>query len=473
MARFTANAPDTDALERFGRFIWGDPDARVRKNGTVRQIERAISAIRGFSMLGLIPVVAYGAVAAYCSGAGCVDLWGGTMGVLRGMSLALLAALSAFAAGGMLGFVFGLPRWGESPAVQQTVVQQSPQTQPGAAGSQQTVTATAQTDGASVEAKAAEAGQPKSAATRGDPPNANASAPNGQGAAGGTRGSRVRPNTGLEKVMDWLTTLIVGLGLVHLRDGIGYVKKTSGWVTAAIAGSPGIEPSTNFAAGAAILIPYAIAGFFLVYLWAQRYMGREMAQADYESQLLEDVKDELEKKNEKALDTVAKVTEQMLNRLPDGARSMQTVRGAQDFVVPSATQELEGVDHATAGDIARRYAAARAWEDEPMMSFGPEQAGGWRMEGLVRQVADGMRLYEVSLAVKPVSGSELKGEVVFLLHHTLPNPVRRVQAVNSVATLIVHCTGAFVAGAIVVESGTRLALDLAQLPNAPQDFKDN
>lgn len=67
----------------------------------------------------------------------------------------------------------------------------------------------------------------------------------------------------------------------------------------------------------------------------------------------------------------------------------------------------------------------------------------------------------------------LTAPVVFLLHHTLPNPVRRVQPQANAATLVVLSAGSFVAGAVVVGSNIKLALDLAALPDVPQDFRDN
>lgn len=132
-AHVQARPTDTNIgwTEKVAHFIWGDLQAYVGKDGEILQIERALGAIRGLAILGLFPVMIYGAVSAYCTGGACAPLWpwGDWMMVLRGMSVAALAAIAAFAAGGILGFLFGVPRWGETPAGQAPA---QPQTTPAA-----------------------------------------------------------------------------------------------------------------------------------------------------------------------------------------------------------------------------------------------------------------------------------------------------------------------------------------------------
>src|SRR6185503_19347391 len=168
------------------RFVWGEP--ATYKDGNVAQIERALCTIRGFAILGLVPVMIYGGISGYC-GSHCGPS-AGALAVVRELSITLLAAIAAFSVGGMLGFLFGLPRWGDAP--QGTLVMQPGHDAP----------AKERKDGE----KPAAAGAPEK--------------PAGNAAPAGARPNRVRPNTGLEKVMDWLTTLIVGLGLVHVRRAI-------------------------------------------------------------------------------------------------------------------------------------------------------------------------------------------------------------------------------------------------------------
>ena len=464
----TESAADSEKLPWWIRayrellsFVWGEP--RTYKDGNVAQIERALCAIRGFSILGLIPVMVYGALAGYC-GPHCVPS-GGALAVFRGMSIALLAAIAAFSVGGMLGFLFGLPRWGDAPQV----------LPPPHGGERK-----GDTPGTKSEDKSKD--KPDGAAA--EKPAARLEAT----AASSTRANRVRPNTGLEKVMDWLTTLIVGLGLVHIRGAIAHARSVSGWVTSAIAGEDAMGTQTNFTGGAAILLPYMIAGFFLVYLWAQRYMGREMLLADIESNTIEEARQELKKENEQtkqevktesrlALAEVMNMAGKMLNpEQADGAGPSMIAISAEDFLTGTkeSADALAGVDAETVADIRRRYAKDDDWFYDPMEGFGAPQSNGRCIEAEVARLAGSKRFFEISLSVRVDAGAPLASPVIFLLHHTFPDPIRRVTPVNGVAKLKLLSIGSFVAGALVVgEPATKLSLDLSKLRGVPQEFKDN
>ncbi|HVR97577.1 MAG TPA: hypothetical protein VMW27_13245 [Thermoanaerobaculia bacterium] len=78
-------------------------------------------------------------------------------------------------------------------------------------------------------------------------------------------------NTNLEEISDWLTKILVGAGLVELKNipgaldtfGAQFENKASlgsfGWVT-----------------GPAVAISYCVCGFLLAYLWARIYMIRDL-----------------------------------------------------------------------------------------------------------------------------------------------------------------------------------------------------
>jgi hypothetical protein len=136
---------------------------------------------------------------------------------LIGSLLALLIALAALALGAFTGFLFGLPR-----------------------------TLTGDQDHEAPIAAPASAGAQQLAATSTSPP------------PGRTRiGSGV--NTNLERVSNWLTTIIVGVGLTKLEELPGNF----------IAFGKIVEPYFGFGGGAfaiAALIYFFICGFFLIYV---------------------------------------------------------------------------------------------------------------------------------------------------------------------------------------------------------------
>lgn len=80
----------------------------------------------------------------------------------------------------------------------------------------------------------------------------------------------------------------------------------------------------------------------------------------------------------------------------------------------------------------------------------------------------------VRLIVKSISPKHkpLKGEVIFFLHPTFPNHIRRVPVgKNGVAELRLKAWGAFTVGVLTDDNKTKLELDLSELENAPMEFR--
>jgi hypothetical protein len=109
-------------------------------------------------------------------------------------------------------------------------------------------------------------------------------------------------NDNLIEVSDWLTKIIVGVGLTQLTSIPGYLKKIGELVGLSMGGG-----ETGTVAASAILIYFFICGFMLVYLWTRIYFERILENAGLEedasklserNQLLEmesDIKSQKEK----------------------------------------------------------------------------------------------------------------------------------------------------------------------------------
>ncbi|MGH2636073.1 MAG: hypothetical protein ACRDHU_08015 [Actinomycetota bacterium] len=158
---------------------------------------------------------------------------------------ALMIAAASLAAGGLLGFLFGIPRTLSSDAT------------------------------------------PPAGAT----PEASASAL-----------GRIRANTNLEQISDWLTKIIVGVSLTQL----GTIR--SGAVRLFDALAPGLGGGEAAAAFAgAIVVYFAVVGFLLGWLLTRLLLGRLMAKADQAGILLvQAAKAEAEGEPDKAEDLRAK-----------------------------------------------------------------------------------------------------------------------------------------------------------------------
>ena len=70
---------------------------------------------------------------------------------------------------------------------------------------------------------------------------------------------RQQVNTNLEQISDWLTKIIVGLGLIELRNIPGYLRKLANLL------SEGLEQS-NQAFAFALIVYFSILGFLFGYL---------------------------------------------------------------------------------------------------------------------------------------------------------------------------------------------------------------
>lgn len=91
-----------------------------------------------------------------------------------------------------------------------------------------------------------------------------------------------RPNTNLEQISDWLTKIIVGLGLVELKEVPDHVERVSLWVAQSL--SEGTAPSAAAVSFAGSIVLYFtilgfLAGYLLTLLFIAGALGRAGQQA--------------------------------------------------------------------------------------------------------------------------------------------------------------------------------------------------
>jgi CheY-like chemotaxis protein len=83
------------------------------------------------------------------------------------------------------------------------------------------------------------------------------------------------PNTNLEQISDWLTKILVGVGLTQL----GRIPQTLEQAANAIEGGLGSAPQ-NHVFALAILIYFPMCGFFVGYLWARLFLPNALTRAE-------------------------------------------------------------------------------------------------------------------------------------------------------------------------------------------------
>lgn len=75
-------------------------------------------------------------------------------------------------------------------------------------------------------------------------------------------------NTNFEKISDWFTTVLVGLGLVQFREFLGLMKTAGKSLGTAFGDVPG-GPNTGAIYGLSMLIAGTLVSFLITYMWAR------------------------------------------------------------------------------------------------------------------------------------------------------------------------------------------------------------
>lgn len=91
---------------------------------------------------------------------------------------------------------------------------------------------------------------------------------------------KYRANTNLEQISDWLTKIIVGVGLTQFR-GIGnWMSGVAESLGAALTGKPDSDAGEPLAL--ALLLLTSVCGFLFFYVWSRVYLPKIFANAEAE-----------------------------------------------------------------------------------------------------------------------------------------------------------------------------------------------
>jgi hypothetical protein len=121
-----------------------------------------------------------------------------------------------------------------------------------------------------------------------------------------------RANTSLEQISDWLTKILVGVGLVQIKEIPGRVQTLASYIARGLGGGDQAE-----AMALAILVYFSTCGFVFGFLWARIYLIRWFSEADH-LQALEDKVSRLEQR-QKADAKALGLMQQVLNPTDEGS----------------------------------------------------------------------------------------------------------------------------------------------------------
>jgi hypothetical protein len=98
-------------------------------------------------------------------------------------------------------------------------------------------------------------------------------------------GPRYRVNTNLEQISDWLTKILIGVGLTQLGQIPDYLRDGAGYLEGALGGAPYGAPLALW-----VILYFSSCGFLFGYLWTRLFLTRALVEADVGAVIAAEVK---------------------------------------------------------------------------------------------------------------------------------------------------------------------------------------
>ncbi|MEU4693856.1 hypothetical protein [Actinoplanes sp. NPDC023714] len=215
-------------------------------------------------------------------------------------------------------------------------------------------------------------------------------------------GRRYRANTNLEQISDWLTKILVGVGLVQ----IGELSRIGGTLLNGIAPALG-GTATSVPFGGALLCYFSILGFLDGWLLTQLYLGRALSAADRALGLLNAAEEAQQRGADVQAAELRREAAKILST-SDAAASYESARRMQPG--RERTGELERII-----SVARQDAAAGRWSPEQAKARFDTGGEGDRAMALGAMQGDVARLADLDRVIDAIGGSRS----AFEQHHAL------------------------------------------------------
>ena len=332
-------------------------------------------------------------------------------------------------------------------------------------------------------------------------------------------------NTNLEQISDWLTKIVVGIGLVEAQRISSEFQALSRQV--AIAWGLGADgaPSAGF-----VLLASLLFGFIGFYIWtrtafvyyleynetavAAERRERELAerraadaeevaqQAKQDAEAAErnaDLERERKAQAEQAAREADEQARQAREQAEQASSEAQEMSRAASFLQSGTVAPLQvGAQRARSvwptreswtrligdykqykQDIASGEAAAAqqdVWDSDPNLGrFGGQaSADGRELSAQVQPLSETGQTCAVTIRVRSLDPARpLRGPVRIHLHPTFDPAVREALLSDGAAELRIIAAGVFTVGAEADDGATRLELNLADLPDLPPAFAAN
>lgn len=259
----------------------------------------------------------------------------------------------------------------------------------------------------------------------------------------------ISQNDNLVQISDWLTKIIVGVGLTQLYNIPDYLRILGEYFSSIF--------HNNFSGNVAIsiILYFLVIGFLFAYVWVRLYF----------TEMIQKVEESLEKEIVNKLELQEQNVKAIAEALNDTQQKMTEIGGGKTL-----SENLENVK----ADIKNKTTDNISLEDPQKGNWGGKTENNDRKITARIELSDISGYYKVTLEVSSINPlNPLTGVVKFYLHPSFNNSEPIIAVTDGTATLVLNTVyGAFTAGAEADDGKTKLEIDLAELPNAPQDFKE-
>lgn len=300
-------------------------------------------------------------------------------------------------------------------------------------------------------------------------------------------------NNGLTEIADWLTKIIIGVGLINLKEIPGYFVALGEYVR--IAAKYDGQLLNIYTIG--IVIYFGFLGLFIGYNYMRlvrvskyKYSDENLMRKELESakEKYLNVKAESQQKDKKIMEFQSLVLEKeeltktLINKANEPSLSTANIQTVIKNLIDSGEAKKGGetielhLDKMIDEAKLRLHKGLITHHDDP-------QKGQWKSTAINNErelkatvIEETKGLYKIKLEIvstNPKSNPLKKGDIVlFALHNTFGEPpIKLVKVEKQSAELAFYSYGSFTVGAFVDDGNTELELDLAELPNVSSHFK--
>ncbi len=261
-------------------------------------------------------------------------------------------------------------------------------------------------------------------------------------------------NSSLEEISDWITKIIIGLSMVQYKAILNMIDAAATNINKSLQNAICVGQACKldfYVFSYALIIFYPIVGAIIGYLWTRIEFPYILDQKDRDLREANRARDKAESKLDEAKE---------LNKLKeeDLQAFVQTFTPATDSMIGKREE----------------FKHSNQLPDDPQKGKwgGKSEVKDRKISATVRESSFDSNWFNINLTVTSTNSDHpLVGDVVFHLHPSFINEVRKIKVLDGVAQYNIIGWGAFTVGVECDENKTKLELDLAELTNAPELFR--